>query len=117
VPRDVLILSAARPTAAALRTALKFRAGLRVTEGRSGLRGQLEILCPAGAVALTLGPSQWVDNPHEVARLAPAATPRLDGPVWWTEGWAPWNAAGDQGVTAALLLAAALDGVCLLDGA
>jgi hypothetical protein len=114
MPRDILILTARKPTLEALKEVCAEAANLVTRTGARGTAVSVHTADAAAHLALAFGSSQLVGNPCEVARLAPSA-PDVAGPVWWTEGWAPWGATGDAGV--ALALADQLDGICIVQGA
>lgn len=105
MPRDLLILSTSAPELAAFVDAgADIAPDLRVRTLEGG--AVTEVVDGRGSAVLSVQVPEYVDNTAEVARLAPWAS--VDGPVWWTEAWAPWGPAGDVGVDIARAFAAAL---------
>lgn len=111
MPREVILLSAAEPSSLAL-----VEAGADVApELRVRTLEQVvtEIVDDRGTAVLSVQTPERVENPAEIARLAPWAT--LDAPVWWTEAWVPWGSAGDVGVAIVRAFAAAIDAQLIVE--
>ncbi|MBA8991755.1 hypothetical protein FHW23_003033 [Curtobacterium pusillum] len=105
MPRDVLILSTREPELAAFVDAgAGIAPDLRVRTLENG--AVTEIVDRRGSAVLSVQGPEFVENVAEVARLAPWAS--ADGPLWWTEAWAPWGADGDVGIAIARAFAAAV---------
>lgn len=114
MPREVNILSAAAPSSLALVEAgAKIAPDLRV---RTLDRVVTEIVDDRGRAVLSVQMPERVENPAEIARLAPWAT--RAAPVWWTEAWVPWGPTGEVGVAIVQAFAASIDAALLVeDGA
>jgi len=104
MPRELLILSRTAPelgvfvdAGAAIAPDLR----VRVLDGGA----VTEVVDPRGHAVLSVQVPELVENPAEVARLAPWSS--LSAPVWWTEAWAPWGERGDVGVAIARAFAEA----------
>ena len=116
MPRDIVVVTTRPPDATAL-----VQAGLAV-DPELGVRAveagaYVQLVDPDGQAVVSFGHPSRVEAADEIARLAPGAAERLGSPVFWTEAWAPWGPRGDPGVRVALGLAAALDGVCIVEDA
>jgi len=112
MPRDLLILSTSAPELAAFVDAgAGIAPDLRVRTLEGG--AVTEVVDRRGSAVLSVQVPEFVENTAEVARLAPWAS--VDGPVWWTEAWAPWGPAGDVGVDIARAFAAALGAQVLVE--
>ncbi|KQO62222.1 hypothetical protein [Curtobacterium sp. Leaf261] len=114
MPRDVLILTKEAPRPEEL-----VHAGVAI-DGGLGMRtlddeAVTEIIDEDGLAVLSVGRPELVEVQDEVLRLAPGLADRISAPVWWTEAWVPWGAAGDRGMAIALQFAARLDGLCSVE--
>jgi hypothetical protein len=74
----------------------------------------VQVLREDGVSILTVYAPRRVSTLGEVRRLLPDA-PEVALPTWWTDAYAPWGDAGDDGVSIALRLALAQDAVCLVE--
>lgn len=111
MPREVLLLSREAPTALALVEAgAAVAPDLRV---RTLEQVVTEIVDGRGVAVLSVQMPELVENPAEVARLAPWAS--AVGPVWWTEAWVPWGAPGEVGVAIARAFAAEADAELIVE--
>lgn len=105
MPRDVLVLSVTAPDLATfVDVGAEIAPDLRVRTLEAG--AVTELVDGTGTAVLSVQTPELVENPHEVARLAPWTT--LTAPVWWTEAWAPWGPTGDVGVRIVVAFAEAL---------
>ncbi|WP_439692060.1 hypothetical protein ACRQ4B_14165 [Curtobacterium sp. SP.BCo] len=112
MPRDVLILSANAPEFAHfVEAGADVAPDLRVRTLDGG--AVTEVVDRRGHAVLSVQVPELVENPSELARLAPWSTVAV--PVWWTEAWAPWGAAGDVGVEIARGFAAATGAQVLVE--
>lgn len=116
MPRDIVVVTTRPPDATAL-----VQAGLAV-DPALGVRAveagaYVQLVGADGSAVVSFGHPSRIESADEIARLAPGAAESLGAPVFWTEAWAPWGARGDAGVEVAIGLAAALDGVCLVEDA
>ncbi|WIB76417.1 hypothetical protein DEJ28_12155 [Curtobacterium sp. MCPF17_002] len=112
MPRDVLVLSTTAPQPVDLVEAgAGIAPDLRVRTLEGG--AVTEIVDRRGDAVLSVQVPELVENAAEVARLAPWAS--VDAPVWWTEAWVPWGAAGDVGVEIVRAFAAAFDAQVLVE--
>ncbi|WP_412163983.1 hypothetical protein [Curtobacterium flaccumfaciens] len=115
MPRELLILSATAPESAAFVGAgAGIAPDLRVRTLDGG--AVTEVVDRRGRAVLSVQVPELVENPAEVARLAPWSS--LSAPVWWTEAWAPWGEQGEVGVAIARAFAEAIGAEVLVeDGA
>lgn len=111
MPREVIILSAEPPSSLAL-----VEAGADIApdlRARTLERVVTEFVNDRGSAVLSVQVPERVENPAEIARLAPWAT--LEAPVWWTDAWVPWGAAGEVGVAIVRAFAAAVDAQLIVE--
>ncbi|PCN49228.1 hypothetical protein Csp2054_03340 [Curtobacterium sp. 'Ferrero'] len=112
MPREVLILSARAPGLADFVDAgAGIAPDLRVRTLEGG--AVTEVVDRRGNAVLSVQVPEYVENTAESARLAPWAA--VDGPVWWTEAWAPWGPAGEVGIAIARSFAATLGAQVLVE--
>lgn len=105
MPRELVLLSADPPTSLALVEAgAGIAPDLRV---RTLEQVVTEVVDDRGVAVLSVQAPERIENPAEVARLAPWAT--VPTPLWWTDAWVPWGEAGDVGVAILRAFAEAVD--------
>lgn len=104
MPRELVILSRTAPELAVFVGAgADIAPDLRVRTLDGG--AVTEVVDRRGMAVLSVQVPELVENPAEVARLAPWSS--LSAPVWWTDAWAPWGEQGDVGVAVARAWASA----------
>lgn len=111
MPRELVLLSAEPPSSLALVEAgADVAPDLRV---RTLERVVTQVVDDRGTAVLSVQVPEFVENPAELARLAPWAA--VSAPVWWTDAWVPWGATGDVGVAIVRALSGAVDGQWIVE--
>jgi hypothetical protein len=108
LPRDIALVT---PTPVTIEPLLRAAAAVDGDLApRSLLTGSaLQLVDLDDVAVLTLANSRRIDDPAEIARIAPGlALPA--GELWWTEAVAPWGPRGAVGGEIVAVIARALGG-------